>query len=71
MTELILTKAARLRMHEDNRIAAEYRAMREAYPNASTSRIIDSLAQSGNFKNKSFYGIRAALLRAGVLPATR
>jgi hypothetical protein len=67
MTELVLTKAARLRMHEDSRIAAEYRAMRAAYPAASTGRIIDSLAQSGNFKSKSFAGIRAALIRAGEL----
>lgn len=67
MTELVLTKAARLRMHEDSRIAAEYRAMRAAYPAASTGRIIDSLAQSGNFRSKSFAGIRAALIRAGEL----
>ena len=65
MTELILTKTARLRMHEDQRIAAEYRAMRAAYPTASTGRIIDSLAQSGNFKSKSFAGIRASLIRMG------
>ena len=72
MTELILTKAERMRMHEDQRIAAEYREMREAHPAASNGRIIASLAASGNFKSKSFYGIRAALIRAGELkPQTR
>lgn len=69
MTELILTKAERLRMHEDQRIAAEYREMRAAYPEASTGRIISSLAASGNFRSKSFYGIRAALIRAGAINA--
>ena len=67
MTELILTKTARLRMHEDQRVAAEFRSMRERYPEASTGRIIDSLAQSGNFKSKSFAGIRAALIRTGAI----
>ena len=67
MTELVLTKAARLRMHEDARIAAEFQAMRKAYPAASDGRIIDSLAQSGNFRSKSFAGIRAALIRTGII----
>ena len=67
MTELILSQAARLRQHEDHRVASEYRAMREAYPTASTSRIIQSLAASGNFKAKSFYGIRASLIREGLI----
>ena len=52
-------------MHEDQRIVAEYRAMRAAYPTASMSRIIDSLAQSGNFKSKSVTTIRASLIRMG------
>ena len=65
MTELILTKAERMRMHEDQRIVAEFREMRVKHPTASTGRIIASLAASGNFKSKSFYGIRAALIRSG------
>lgn len=67
MTELIKTKAKRNRDREDQRVAAEFRAMRTAYPDASNCRIIESLAASGNFKNKSFFGIRAALLRAGAI----
>lgn len=72
MTELILTTTERLRMHEDQRIAAEFRAMRETYPSASAGRIMQSIAASGNFKVKSFYGVRAALIRTGAfVPETR
>lgn len=72
MTELILTKAERIRQHEDQRIAAEYREMRAIYPEATDTRIMRSLAASGNFKSKSFAGIRAALIRSGLLtPNTR
>lgn len=67
MTELILTKTERLRLHEDQRISAEFRAMREAHPEASTMRIIRSLAASGNFRSKSMSGIRSALLRTGAI----
>lgn len=65
MTELIITEAQRLRMHEDQRISAEFRAMREAHPEASPSRIMRSIAAAGKYRNKSFFGIRAALIRTG------
>ena len=65
MTELILTTTERLRMHEDQRIAAEYRDMVALYPDAAPMRIMASLAASGNFKPKSPAGIRSALVRAG------
>ena len=42
------------------------------YPEATDTRIMRSLAASGNFKSKSFAGIRAALIRSGLLtPNTR
>lgn len=66
MTELILTNPERKRMHEDQRIAAEYKAMREAYPSASFMRIVASIAASGKFQPKSTAGVRSALIRAGV-----
>lgn len=69
MTELIITPKERQRMHEDQRIAAEFRAMRQAHPEATDSRIIASLAVSGNFKSKSTYGIRASLLRTNTITA--
>lgn len=65
MTELIITESERLRMHEDQRISAEFRAMREAHPDAAPMRIIASLAASGKFKRKSVAGIRSALIRTG------
>lgn len=71
MTELIITKTERLRMHEDQRIAAEFQAMRAAYPDAATSRIVRSLAASGKFKSKSFAGIRSALLRTGTINTSK
>lgn len=72
MTELILTNAERLRMHEDQLIAAEFRAMREAYPQAAALRIARSIAESGKFKSKSVAGIRSALIRTGaIVPAKR
>ena len=67
MTELILTNAERVKMHEDQRITAEYQEMRTAYPTATTSRICKSLAASGKFIPKSFAGIRAALIRTGAI----
>ena len=72
MTELILTTTERMRMHEDQRIAAEYRAMRAANPGTASFRIIRSLAASAKFRSKSVAGIRAALVRTGeIKPATR
>lgn len=65
MTELILTETERLRKHEDQRISAEFRAMRAAHPEASTMRIVRSLAASGKFQSKSISGIRSALIRTG------
>lgn len=72
MTELILTQSERLRMHEDQRIAAEYREMVVQHPTASPMRIMESIARSGNFRAKSKAGIRSALIRAGAyIPETR
>lgn len=65
MTELIITEAQRLRMYEDQRISAEYRAMREAHPGVSPSRIMRSIAAAGKFRATSFFGIRSALIRTG------
>lgn len=65
MTELLLTTTQRLRMHEDQRIAAEFRDMVAVHPDASPMRIMASLAASGNFKPKSPAGIRSALIRTG------
>lgn len=65
MTELILTSTERLRMHEDQRIAAEYREMVALHPDASPMRIMASLAASGKFKSKSTAGIRSSLVRTG------
>ncbi|MBR1690579.1 MAG: hypothetical protein IJ713_07610 [Oscillibacter sp.] len=65
MTELILTETERLRQNEDQRISAEFRAMRAAHPEASTMRIVRSLAASGKFSRKSISGIRSALIRTG------
>lgn len=65
MTELIITTAKRQQMREDQRIAKEYRAMRAAHPGASASLIIRSIAASGNFKAKSFSGVRSSLIRSG------
>lgn len=65
MTELIITKNERIRMHEDQRIAAEFRAMREQYPDAAPMRIMRSIAESGKFAAKSLPGIRLSLVRTG------
>lgn len=72
MTELILTQSERLRMHEDQRIAKEYRDMVALHPGASPMRIMESIARSGNFRAKSKAGVRSALIRTGVyVPAKR
>lgn len=72
MTELILTQTERLRMHEDQRIAQEYRDMVVQHPTASPMRIMESIARSGNFRAKSKAGVRSALIRAGAyVPETR
>ena len=39
--------------------------MRAAHPEASTMRIVRSLAASGKFSRKSISGIRSALIRTG------
>ena len=65
MTELIITTPRRLQMHEDQRVAKEFRSMQERHPGASASLIMKSIAASGKFKPKSFYGIRASLIRTG------
>lgn len=70
MTELILTETERLRLHEDQRITAEFKAMRAAHPEAATLRIVRSIAASGKFRSKSVSGIRSALIRTGVYPKT-
>lgn len=65
MTELILTSKERIRMHEDQRITAEFNAMRKAYPDATPHRIMKSIAASGNFRAKTSNGVRDALVRTG------
>lgn len=65
MTELILTKAERMRRDQDQRIAKEFRDMSAAHPGASAARIMRSIAESGKYTSGSFYGIRAALIRSG------
>ena len=67
MQALVLTEAERLRMHEDQRISADYRELRNANPGASDLRIVRTLIASGKFKPKSVAGIRAALIRTGAI----
>lgn len=72
MTELILTTAERMRMDQDQRISKEFAEMTAAHPGVSASKIMRSIAASGKFRSKSFYGIRAALVRSGAyVPDTR
>lgn len=67
MTELIHTEHERLRAHEDQRILAEFSAMRAQHPDAADMRIIRSIAASGKFTPKSMTGVRNALIRVGAI----
>lgn len=72
MQLLQLTDTERRRAAEDQRIAAEFKALRRAYPEASAFRIIRTLAGSGRYQSKSIAGIRNALVRTETIqPAKR
>lgn len=71
MQLLQLTDTERRRASEDQRISAEFKTLRRAYPEASDFRIIRTLASSGRYQSKSIAGIRNALVRTGAITPNR
>lgn len=70
MTLLAQTNKEQDRAQRDSRVAAEYRALRKAYPSASAARIIRTIAQGGKF-SLSEPGIKQILYRTGTIVPNR
>lgn len=62
----LLTEKQKVRRTRDYKVAAEFKAMRDKYPDAATSRIITNMAERHFAGLSSTYGIRTSLQRAGV-----
>lgn len=71
MQALQLTPTELQRQNEDQRISADFKALRAAYPKAATFRIIRTLAASGMYQSKSIAGIRNALVRTETITPAR
>lgn len=66
MAEL-LTEKQMLRRQRDRRVASAFSQMREQYPTASINLILVELAKNCRYGIGSTAGIRAALIRQGMI----